>query len=102
VQACGLIGARGMIRARCPHPSPKVRENKPATSAITSLRDGDPTERRHGYQTDFFLLSLDAARKPYYCGSKYSHIRALFTTALFGFAPVNSARATAAQPPEKH
>jgi hypothetical protein len=56
VQACGLIGARGMIRARCPHPSPKVRENKPATSAITSLRDGDPTERRHGYQNDFFLL----------------------------------------------
>ena len=32
--------------------------NEPATSAITSLRDDEVTERCHGYQNYFFSLSL--------------------------------------------
>jgi hypothetical protein len=37
-------------------PPQRLSENKPATSAITSLRDIELTERRHGYQNNFFLL----------------------------------------------
>jgi hypothetical protein len=36
----------------------RLIENKPATSAITSLRDDEVTERCHGYQNYFFSLSL--------------------------------------------
>jgi hypothetical protein len=35
-----------------------LSENKPATSAITSLRDDEVTERCHGYQNYLFSLSL--------------------------------------------
>jgi hypothetical protein len=34
----------------------RLSENKPATSAITSLRDDEVTERCHGYQNYFFSL----------------------------------------------
>ncbi len=40
-----------------------------------------------------FFLSLDAAQKPYYCGSKNPQASALFATALLGLAPVPSTRA---------
>src|SRR6202035_2534023 len=36
----------------------RLIENKPATSAITSLRDDEVTERCHGYQNYFFSRSL--------------------------------------------
>jgi hypothetical protein len=52
--------------------------------------------------TKIIFLALDTAQKPYYFGSKNSHVSALFTTALLGLAPVRSTRATAAQPPKEH
>jgi hypothetical protein len=53
----------------------RLSESKPATSAITSLRDDEVTERRHGYQNNFLpSLPLDTAQKPYYSGSKYPHV----------------------------
>ena len=73
-----------------------LSENKPATSAITSLRDDEVTERCHGYQNYFFSLSLDTAPKPYYFGNKNPHVSAVFTTALLDLASVRSTRATAA------
>jgi hypothetical protein len=57
-------------------PSRRLSERKPVTSAITSLRDDERTERRHGYQKKTFL-PLDTAQKPYYCGCKYPHVRAV-------------------------
>jgi hypothetical protein len=40
---------------------------------------------------------LDAAQKPYYCGSKNQNLGAVFATmALLGVAPVRSTRASAA------
>jgi hypothetical protein len=79
-------------------PSTKIGEKKPATSAITSLRDDEVTERCHGYHNYFFWLaqSLDTAPKPYYFGSKNPYVRAVFTTALLDLASVRSTRATAA------
>src|SRR5271163_4903169 len=53
-----------------------ARGNKPAASAITSSRDDELTERRHGYQNYFFLLTMDSAQKPYYCGSNNPHTSA--------------------------
>src|ERR1700738_3431125 len=40
--------------ARCPRSV--YEENKPATSAMTSLRDDEVTERCHGYQNYLFSL----------------------------------------------
>jgi hypothetical protein len=37
-------------------PPQSLSENKPAASAITSSRDDELTERRHGYQNYFFSL----------------------------------------------
>src|ERR1700739_4422900 len=96
------------MNVACPrHPStgttpalrpPRLSENEPATSAITSLRDDEVTERCHGYQNYFLSLSLslDTAPKPYYFGSKNPHVSAVFTTALLDRASVRSPRATAA------
>jgi hypothetical protein len=77
-----------------------LRENKPDTSA--SRARAMVNEQSGAMVTIMFFLALDAAEKPYYCGSKNPHVSALFTTALLGLAPVRSTRATAAQPPEKH
>ena len=52
-----LSGDNGAgIRGRPRVPSPDRDYAEPATSAITSLRDDDLTERRHGYPNNFFLL----------------------------------------------
>jgi hypothetical protein len=37
----------------------------------------DSIERRHGYQRILLPLTLDTAQKPYYCPSKYPHVRAV-------------------------
>ena len=44
--------------------------------------------------TKIIFLALDKAQKPYYFGIKNSHQRCL-TTALLGFAPALSTRASA-------
>ncbi len=47
--------------------------------------------------TKIIFLALDKAQKPYYFGIKNSHQRCL-TTALLGFAPALSTRASAPPP----
>ena len=64
------------------------------TSVITSLRDDALTERT--MVTKIIFSRSDTAQKPYYFGSKNPHVRAVFTTALLGFASVCSTRASAA------
>jgi hypothetical protein len=91
--ACPRHPSTGTMPALRPR---RLSENKPATSAITSLRDVEVTERCHGYQNYFFSLALDTAPKPYYLGSKNQHVSAVFTTALLDLASVRSIRATSA------
>jgi hypothetical protein len=79
-----------------------LSENKPATSAITSLRDDEVTERAMVTKIIFARSSLDTAPEPYYFGSKSPHVSAVFTTALLDLASVRSTRATAANPPATH
>ena len=90
--ACPRHPSTGTMPALRPR---RLSENKPATSAITSLRDDEVTERCHGYQKLLFL-ALDTAPKPYYFGSRNPHVSAVFTTALLDLASVRSTRATAA------
>jgi hypothetical protein len=90
--ACPRHPSTGTMLALHPR---RLSENKPATSAITSLRDDEVTERCHGYQKYSFSLSLDTAPKPYYFGSRNPHVSAVFTTALLDLASVRSTRATA-------
>ena len=91
--ACPRYPSTGTMPALRPR---GLIENKPATSAITFLRDDEVTERCHGYQKYFFSLTLDTAPKPYYFGSKNPNVSAVFTTALLDLASVRSTRATAA------
>jgi hypothetical protein len=51
--ACPRHPSTGTMHALRPR---RLSENKPATSAITSLRDDEVTERCHGYQKYFFSL----------------------------------------------
>jgi hypothetical protein len=75
----------------------RLSENKPATSAIASLRDDEVTERAMVTKIIFSRsVSLDTAPKPYYFGSKNPLVSAVFTTALLDLASVRSTRATAA------
>jgi hypothetical protein len=90
--ACSRHPSTGTMPALRPR---RLSENRPATSAITSLRDDEVTEGCHGYQ-NYFFLALDTAPKPYYFGSKNPDVSAVFTTALLDLASVRSTRATAA------
>ena len=90
--ACPRHPSTGTMPALRPR---RLSENKPATSAITSLRDDEVTERCHGYQNYFFAL-WTRPPKPYYFGSKNPYVSAVFTTALLDLASVRSTRATAA------
>jgi hypothetical protein len=54
-------------------------------------RDDEVTKRHHGYQR--IPSVFETAQKPYYYGSKHSHVSAVFTTALFGSAPEHFTRA---------
>jgi hypothetical protein len=70
----------------------RLRESKPAASAIACSRNDEVTELP-GYQINLLSLTLDKVQKPYYCGTKNSHQRCLTTTALLGLAPARSTRA---------
>jgi hypothetical protein len=76
-----------------------LSENKPAASAITSSRDDELTERRHGYQIYFFPL-WTAPKSRTTVEVRTSTFSAVFTTALLGLAPVRSTRASAVNPRE--
>lgn len=72
-------------------------EKKPAASAITSPRDDELTERRHGYQN--YLFSLWTGPKSRTTVEvRTPHVSAVFTTALPGLAPVRPTRASAVNP----
>jgi hypothetical protein len=85
------------VSGRCHAPSQTLSENKSTASAITSSRDDEPTERRHGYQNYFFSLWTGPKSRTT-VEVRPPHVSAVFTTAMLGLAPVRSTRASAVNP----
>jgi hypothetical protein len=66
--------------------------NIPSTLSLSTALAWLPNE---------FSSALDAVQKPYYCGNRYSHVRAVLPRRLcLGLATARSARASAASHPE--